>query len=180
LEDIFPTDSELDAIFSRRPGHPTHHESPALESIDLHEVVEFITPLELLNILSGCVYKTPKIIKENKQTAMLIPCDFGGIQIFSDQPGIAWNEESPTTDLIMVADFSGVYLSYERLNELNQRYEKFQLINVDDSLQARSHHTLKGGRTVQNILWTLIHHFQDAERVYKDVAVFSDDAMVNN
>lgn len=175
MDDIFPTDSELDAIFTRRPGHPTHYESPALESIDLHEVVEFITPIELLNILSGCVYKTPQIIKQHNQTAVLIPCDFGGIQIISDQPGIAWTEESPATDLIMVAEFSGVYLSYERLNDMNRRYEKLQLINVNDTLQARSHHTLKGGRTVENVLWTLIHHFQDAERVYKDVYVFSEE-----
>lgn len=173
MDDIFPTELELDAIFTRRLGHPTHHESPAIESVDLHEIIEFITPKELVSMLSGCVYKTLKLVRD-VNTTVFIPCDFGGINIFADQPGTSWDEESPAIDLIMQADFNQVYISPARLNDLNIRYPKLQIVSINDCLQARSHHTLKGGRSVENLMWTLIHHFQDSERLYKDISIFSD------
>lgn len=160
-------------ILVRREGHPTHTEHPASESVDLHQLIDFITPAELMNIISDCVVNKPQTTVIDERTHVVIPCEFGNISLMSSPAHLPWTEESPTDVIMMVIDFNGLFVSSGILNQLNLRYEKFQLVNYADNLRARSQHTLKGGRTVENLLWTLVEHFQDAERVFKDIVVFS-------
>lgn len=168
-------DDQFSEILIRREGHPTHTEHPASESVDLHQLIEFITPAELMNIVSDCVASTPKLITVDSRTVLEIQCEFGNINLTSSPAHLPWSEDSPTDVITMTVDFNGVFVADGILNQLNLRYEKFQLINYADNLRARSQHTLKGGRTVENLLWTLIGQFHDAERAYKDIVVFSKE-----
>lgn len=167
----FPTE-DAESPFTRRDGHPTHHEEPASELIDLHQIIEFITPNELFHLVCSCVFQLPKLSHEANQASLLIPCEFGSISITSSAGNLPWNAESPTDELTMVIDFQDLFISPQRLNELNLRYARFQLVNYGDNLRARSQHTLRGGRTAENLLWTLIQHFQDGERLHKDLTIF--------
>lgn len=175
MTDLFPSDDEIDAIFKVRPGHPTHHENPVLESIDLHELVEFISPKEMMNALLTCVYSTPEIVQTGSGAVIEIPCEFGIIYIRSTDPSCSWSEETPSSEFEFVMQFNGIYINDVKLNTLNQKYNKFQLLIVDGEFKARSHHTMRGARTLENLLWTLVHHFQDAERVYKDLTLYPDE-----
>lgn len=170
--DIFDFQPDATDVLVRRPGHPTHHEEPANELVDHHQIVEFLTPMELKNLLIGCVYQPPKVVNDNERGAVVIPNHFGDIRIMATEQRFPWNEESPADDLTVHVDFNGVFVADARLNELNIRYNRFQLINYGDNLRSRTRHVLRGGRTAENLVWSLIQHFQDAERLYKDLTVF--------
>lgn len=162
-------------VFERRPGHPTHHEEPASEQVDHHQLIEFLTPLEVKNILIGCVYKVPQVVTENDRMIVVIPNHFGDIRIMATDLRFPWDEESPADDFTLQVDFNGIFVADARLNELNIRYNRFQLINYGDNLRSRSRHVLRGGRTAENLVWSLVQHFQDAERLYKDLTVFDTE-----
>lgn len=161
-------------VFVRRPGHPTHHEEPASEHVDHYQVIEFLTPIELKNLLIGCVYQPPKVVTEDNRSVVIIPNVFGDIRIFATEQIYPWNQESPADDFTVQIEFNGVFVSGDRLNELNIRYNRFQLINFGDNLRTRTRHTLRGGRTAENLMWSIIQHFQDAERLFKDLSLFDN------
>lgn len=169
---IFQPD-ETDVLV-RRPGHPTHHEEPASEHVDHYQVVEFLTPLEMKNLLIGCVYQPPKVVTEDNRSIVIIPNAFGDIRFYATEQFYPWNEDSPADDFTVQIDFNGVFVTGDRLNELNIRYNRFQLINFGDNLRTRTRHTLRGGRTAENLLWSIIQHFQDAERLFKDLSLFDN------
>lgn len=170
---------ELSNVMTSRAGKKL---SDLIESeeplVDLHTMLYAVSPRELLDAVNPIVYSGQFTLHVNTFTHYLsYPLSYGTVHIETATPQFAWNENSATQDLIISVVFDNmVFNDPKRINKLNFDYPTIQLsTNQSGKLTAKSFQTLKGGRTTENLLWTIIHFFQDTDRLYRDICYFDKD-----
>lgn len=170
---------ELSKVMVSRAGKKL---SDLMESeeplVDLHTMLYAVSPRELLDAVNAIVYSGQFTLHVNTFTHFLsYNLQYGTVHIETATPQFAWNENSATQDLIISVVFDNmVFNDPKRINKLNFDYPTIQLsTNQSGKLTAKSFQTLKGGRTTENLLWTIIHFFQDTDRLYRDICYFDKD-----
>lgn len=169
----FTEPNPLDDIISMRDHSAIESKYSDLEGvIDLHQNIAQLSPRELAYILGLSISQPPNIEQHrNYGTKVVCNLPFGNLQIISATPEYAWNEEHSTDDLCFVIALKGTVFvnNVDSLYALNRKYDTLQLLNNKGKLSARTKQTLKGGRTVENLLWAIIQFTQDCHRVHKDL-----------
>ncbi|WP_445768859.1 hypothetical protein [Rheinheimera sp.] len=178
-DDQFPGESaaeRLAHVVSTRDGSDISDRMNISDPIiDLHQVVHALTPGEILEAVNMITETTRFKLQANTFTHS-ISADFWYAKalIETATPQYAWDENSATEDILISLTLSNIrFNDPQKINRLNFNYPTLQVFMSDNGhLIVRTHQTLKGGRSLENLLWTVIHLFHDAERLYKDISVF--------
>ncbi|MAA92957.1 MAG: hypothetical protein CML21_00335 [Rheinheimera sp.] len=146
--------------------------------VDLHQVVHMLTPRELLDAINVITDNSTFTIHKSTFTHYLsVEFWYANALIETATPQFAWDENSATEDVVFSLTLKSILFNdAKRINRLNFDYPTVQVSMSDmGTISIKSYQTLKGGRTLENLLWTAIHFFHDAERIYKDLTVFSGE-----
>lgn len=149
---------------------------PSEPLVDWHNMLYCVSPRELQDAVNTVVQKGIFTIQEgNFSNYLVYNNDLGEMKIETGRPSFAWNENSATEELIITLTFDRIYLNdYQTLSKANQDYPTLQvMINSQNKVVVRSFQTLKGGRTVSNLMWTLIQFYHDADRFHRDVVIYN-------
>lgn len=144
--------------------------------VDVHNVVHVISPRELIDVVNIISNHKFEIKKDNFSSFLSLELWYGIVSIETATPQHPWDEQSATEDICFSIRLKNiVFNDFEKLNKLNTNYPSLQIFcETDGSLVIRSFQTLRGGRTLENLLWSVIYLFHDSERIYKDLSVFTD------
>lgn len=146
--------------------------------VDLHQVVHMLTPREVLDAINVITDHSRFTVHKNTFTHYLsVEFWYANALIETATPQYAWDENSATEDIIFSLTLKDIFFNDpKRINRLNFEYPTLQ-VSMNDAgvISIKSYQTLKGGRTLENLMWTAIHFFHDAERLYKDLTVFAGD-----
>lgn len=176
-DDFFTKDiDELSTILASRSGTLPGRLVFSEPKVDLHTMVHALTPRELLDAVNVIVDEERFSVKINTFTQYLeLSHRHGMALIETATPQFAWDENSATEDLLVTFTFKDIIFNDpKRLNKLNHHYPTIQLSCSENGVvYMRSFQTMKGGRTVENLLWTIIHFFHDVDRLYHDIVTFT-------
>lgn len=145
--------------------------------VDLHTMLYAVSPRELQDAVNTIVDSEKFKLETNLFTHYLtLKLRYGTVYIETATPQFAWNENSATEDIIVSVIFDVLkFNDPKKVNKMNFNYPTIQLTtNETGILTAKSFQTLKGGRTAENLLWTIIHFFQDTDRIYRDIRFFDE------
>lgn len=139
--------------------------------IDLHHLIHAISPAELCDALNACSESHHSVHQLSGINAIKSEFDFGTLFISAEK---VWTEESACEVLLFSIRLKGIaFNDVSKINSINIKYPTIQLINENNDLLCRMFQTLRGGRTVENLLWSVIKFVHDSERLHKDLTIFS-------
>lgn len=144
--------------------------------VDLHNMVFMLTPVELLGAVNIVIESNAFKLKKNTFTQYLeLTLPYGLVLIESGTPQFAWDSNAATEDLVISLVLNDIVFNDSKaVNRFNFDYPTLQIFTNDrGSISIRSYQTLKGGRTVENLLWCFLHFLHDADRLYRDITIFN-------
>jgi hypothetical protein len=142
------------------------------EEMHLHQTVDFLTPKEVISVLKPAVAGELKLSTEGDMSAVSLAMPYGNLRITCNDLG--WSESYPSDVLVAEVSFVSIMFNdHNAIDKLNDKYTGIGLSQADGNLVCRREIILKGGRSVENLLWELLAFTQTAERVYKDITVFN-------
>ena len=166
---------QLSGILTSRSGKLADRLIPNEPLIDWHDMLFVVTPRQLRDAVNTIIDDGKFSVETGDFSNYLLHrCDIGELKIESGTPMFAWNESAATEDLLVSFTLSRLYLNdYETLSKAHNNYPSLQiLLNKDGTVVVRTYQTLKSGRTVANLMWTIIHFYHDVDRFYRDLVVF--------
>ena len=139
--------------------------------VDLHHLIHAISPAELCESLNACSESHHSIHNVAGITAIQAEFHFGTLFVSAE---VNWTEESACEVLLFSIRLKGIaFNDASKINSINIKYPTLQLTNENNDLICRMFQTLRGGRTVENLLWSVIKFVHDTERLHKDLTIFS-------
>ena len=143
--------------------------------VDVHQVVHVISPRELIDVINIISNNKFELKKDEFSSFLALELWYAEVSIETATPQHPWDEQAATEDLNFSLRLKNiVFNDTGRLNQFNIDYPTLQIFcDTNGSLVIRSFQTLRGGRTLENVLWSVIYLFHDAERIYKEISVFS-------
>lgn len=162
--------AHLDSILSNRDGSPvlSHDRESSFDS-KFSILAYEVTPQEIVGLISHSLSKKP-FVEEHGQFGSTVSAklSFGILQMSSATPEYAWNESSPTEQLLLKIVFYDNLKIFDP-NLFNQICNEtcITLTSRNGQIMTHSMQTLKGGRTLHNLLFTLIQFSLDSEKLYR-------------
>jgi len=140
------------------------------ESIQLNQKIEFITPKELAAVLNHTVDGVIELRADKQE--VVYSTHFGEVAFLSDST--VWDEDNPIESILMIARFKDISINdNKQLNKLNCEYTCGAATCSDGKLEFTRSLILKGGRQTENVLWECIEHYQQADRLFRDITIFN-------
>lgn len=170
------TVDDLSMFLKSRSGTLADRLIPTEPLLDWHNMLLSVTPRELLDAVNTILDHGKFSIETGGLSSYLVyKGEIGELKIETGTPSFAWNESSATEDLLISFTFHRLYLNdYATLINANKNYPSLQvLMNSNNAVLVRTYQTLKSGRTVANLMWTIIHFYHDADRFYRDLVIYS-------
>ncbi|WP_240224572.1 hypothetical protein [Rheinheimera hassiensis] len=166
----------LSTVMQRRSGVDEKAEHDGFvdteEEMHLHQTVDFLSPKEMISVLKPAVAGELVLTEANDKASVTMAMPFGIFKVLSNDLG--WSESYPSDNLIIEVHFASIQFNDPKaINMLNIKYPGIGLSQSEKHLVCRREVILKGGRSVENLLWELLAFTQAAERVFKDITVFN-------
>jgi hypothetical protein len=167
------SDQLMNMLFQKYPIETDTQEPESFKDpvIDLHDILHAISPTELrdaLNTISEIEYV---ISEQSGINAVMADHAIGKLYVTADR---TWSEDSATDMLLFSLHLADIHFNNRAsLNSYNTKYPTLQLCESGGLLHCRMMQTLRGGRTLENLLWSAIQFFHDAERLHKDITIYS-------
>lgn len=163
-------DELLSTVLQRRGGVDDISENDGFvdteEEMHLHQTVDFLTPKEVISVLKPAVAGELKLITEGDKSAVSMSMPFGTFKITCND--LSWSESYPSDVLVAEVSFASIMFNdHKAIDKLNDKYTGIGLSQADGNLVCRREIILRGGRSVENLLWELLAFTQTAERVIK-------------
>lgn len=170
------TAESISAVLGSRSGTLADRLIPHEPMLDWHNMLFSVSPRELLDAVNSILDHGQCSIESGGFSNYLeYRNSIGVLKIETGTPAFAWNETSSTEDLLVSFIFDRLYLNdYPTLSAANLNYPTLQvLLSPENKVVVRTFQTLKSGRTVANLMWSIIHFYHDADRFYRDIVVYS-------
>lgn len=138
----------------------------------LHSLIEQLTPEELLEVLKS---SSEQPIQIESNTEIVLSTYYSNVYFTSAIEQHEWSNDSSTDEILIKCIFSELMINDSKtVLSLSSRYYTGQLHIEQDYLVYTTKIILKGGRNTENFLWGIISFLNDAERIHKDLSIFSE------
>jgi hypothetical protein len=169
-------DALLSSVLQRRSGNGESAEFDGFvdsdEEMHLHQTVDFLSPKEMVSVLKPAVAGELLLTEEADKATITMETPFGTFKVLSND--LSWSESYPSDSLVVEVHFTSILFNDSKaINRLNIKYPGIGLSQSGGLLVCRREVILKGGRSVENLIWELLAFTQAAERVFKEITVFN-------
>lgn len=135
----------------------------------LHHSVESVTPESLTEMLTMITKVTPDIMHGPKGSVVCVNTPYGRM-IFTNQDPLAnWNGDEPDQSVSVGVAYkfsTSPYVSPEIQADINRTVLSGRVvINSNNELEYRTTLGLRGGRSVENVLWDIIAFGKEASTI---------------